>query len=633
MKATIRLFKAVPITAKKKKKPTKVLLDKTISKGFVFAPEVIANYSEKELDSFITIIEKEVGLTKEQMNSAFHKSWNKVKTASMEQLIMEQLVHYFTTYGFESLGIYDKSHVFIPIEKLEIPDLDTKGIDLVVIKGYTKKELKFKLMNMLCSGIALGEDTVNDVVEVAIFVKVDEKDIDSIKNKEVKVALYDNLKLFPENPTEFLRYCIYKSVEKTLLIKDKGTIKQIKEKDNNVVLRLLLRYKRKDGCGYERLAEIFYRFKPLFLAFRTDSQLKSIINKIRKLAKKNHKPMKEDYLNEITSKIKRGDKINIDVLKLKLLGANTFRKIRLAYALKFRTKDAGSIIYRVRNGKGYATDFSFVNRSVAKRVLDIVIDSIVKDISKNVKGKKVYIPDKIVYALPATEKQFTGDFPSGSYVTVDKDMIFGVYWNNAKHNRIDLDLSLMSPTTGKIGWDRNYRTDDKTILFSGDMTDASSGASELFYIRKQKLESFILFVNYFNYDDDYGEVPFKIMVGKEQVSNLNKNYMINPNNVVSIAKTKINQKQKMLGLIVTTTNECRFYFCETNLGKDITSSEKDFVEHSRKYLFDFYTNTISLNDILKKAGAKLVEDKEKCDIDLSPEKLEKDSILTLINKS
>ena len=79
MKSTIRLFKAVPITAKRKKKPSKVLLEKTISKGFVFAPEVIANYSEKELKLLIKTVEKEVGLTKEQMNSSFHKSWNKVK--------------------------------------------------------------------------------------------------------------------------------------------------------------------------------------------------------------------------------------------------------------------------------------------------------------------------------------------------------------------------------------------------------------------------------------------------------------------------------------------------------------------------------------------------------------------------
>ncbi len=86
----------------------------------------------------------------------------------------------------------------------------------------------------------------------------------------------------------------------------------------------------------------------------------------------------------------------------------------------------------------------------------------------------------------------------------------------------------------------------------------------------------------------------------------------------------------MLGLIATTENESKFYFAETYLGKSITSTGSEFVDRSRKYLFDFYTNTISLNDILEKAGAIMVEDVEKCDIDLSIQELEKDTIIRLL---
>ena len=168
-------------------------------------------------------------------------------------------------------------------------------------------------------------------------------------------------------------------------------------------------------------------------------------------------------------------------------------------------------------------------------------------------------------------------------------------------------------------------------MFSGDITSAPKpkGATELFYVKRQGMNSHILLANYFNYGDGYGEVPMKIIVAKEKVKNLSQNYMVNPNNVVSIAKTNINQKQKILGLLVTTTKECRFYFTETYLGLSISSSDNEFVENARNYLFDFYKNAISLNDILVKAGAKMV-DKEKCDIDLSQEALEKDTILNLI---
>lgn len=628
MKSTIILFKAVPIKSKRKKKASKHLLETTIKRGFIFAPEVVSNYSENELLSLMSIVEEEIGLTPEKMNSTFHKSWAKVRDSSIFQLVVEQLIHYFTTYGFEALGIYDKDSVYIPNEKLEIPKLEG-GINLVIIKGYTKKELKEKLLSLLKSGIALGEDTISNIIDVATFVEITEKEIDKIRNKEVKIALYDYLGLFPEHPIEFLRYIIYKATGKTLLIKSPEAIEAIKDNDNLDILGLFVKYKKKHGL--EKLAEIFYRFKPIFLALKGNTRLNSMINKIRKLARKYHKPMEEDYLNEVTAKIQNKRDIYQKKLKEELLKANTFRKIRLAYALKYRTKDVESILYRIRNGKGYAKEFRFTEHNRAKRVLDSVLDSIVKDVSKNVKGKKIYIPDYINYTLPATEKQFTGDLPSGSYVSIPKDMVFGIHWENTDGHRIDLDLSIMNAAT-KIGWDSTYRSEDKKILFSGDITDAPKpkGASELFYIRQQILSSYILFVNYYNFDKDSVEVPFKILVAKEQVKNLKQNYMVDPNNVMCVAKTKINQRQKILGLVVTTTNECRFYFTECYLGRSITSSGSEFVEHSRQYLFDFYRNTISLNDILVKAGGKLVKDRDKCDIDLSPEVLEKDTIINLI---
>lgn len=297
-------------------------------------------------------------------------------------------------------------------------------------------------------------------------------------------------------------------------------------------------------------------------------------------------------------------------------------------------KNFKSTMYRLRNGKAFSTkveEYNLKQKAEAKRILNIVLDSIVKDVGKNVKGKKVYIPKHITYSLPATEKQFTGNFPSGTYVTIPKDMVFGIHWNNVPGHRIDLDLSVISPDTGKVGWDADYRTEDGDILFSGDITDARkpNGATELFYVKRQGKNALILFVNYYNFDDEV-EVPFKIIVAKKEAKNFRKNYMVNPSYVVSVAESKINQKEKILGLLVTTLNECRFYFVETYIGKSITSSASDFVEHSRKYLFDFYENTISLRDILTKAGAKIVDNKDKSDINLSPEELTKDSILNLL---
>ncbi len=623
MKSTLNLFKALPVTTKDKKKPTKELLKKTIKYGFIFSPEVVANYSESTLLELI----KEIGLSSEQMNNAFHKSWVKVKKASIEQLVIEQIVHYITTYGYERLGIYSEDTVYIPEEKLDIPKIDKKKFPLVIIKGYTMEELKNKLLNILNSGIALAEDTKNDIIDIATFVELTEEEVFAIKNKETKIALFEYFDLIPKEPIEFLRYALYKSIDQTLLIKNLETIDEIKSKKNLSVLKVFEKYEKM--IGLQRLAEIFYRFKPIFLAFRTNKKLKMIINRIRRLAVKYHKPMKEDYLNSITSKITNGEVIDTKTLKDELSKVNNFRKIRLAYALNFRKTETKSIMYRIRNGKSYATEFDPKNTAETRRVLKVVLKSIVEEVGKNLKGKRVKLPKNITYALPSSEKMFSGNFPLGTYVSIPKDMIFGVHWKNMDRYRVDLDLSLISLEHGKIGWDADYRSEDRDILFSGDVTDAPKpkGASELFYIKKQKRGSALLFVNYFNYSEKH-PVPFDIVVAKELVKDFKNNYMINPNNIVAKTTSKAITRQKLLGLLTTTKDECRFYFIETSIGQSITSNYNDYTEHARKYLTSFYENTINLRDILEEAGVKFVTDNY--DIDLSPEKLEKDTIINML---
>ena len=249
-----------------------------------------------------------------------------------------------------------------------------------------------------------------------------------------------------------------------------------------------------------------------------------------------------------------------------------------------------------------------------------------------VKGKKVYIPDHIEYALPSTEKQFTDGFPAGTYIKIPRDMVVGINWGQ-EGSRVDLDLSLISKGN-KFGWDEDYRDEGRNILFSGDMTDAlePDGATELFYVKRQSKQALMLCVNYYNLGDEEGDVPIKLFIAKEAVSNMKMNYMVNPNNIVAVAKTEITKKEKILGLLITNEDESRFYFAESYVGNSITSSSiSEFAQHSKQYLFDYYENAISLRDILKKSGVKFVK-QDKAEIDLSPEMLEKDTIINLLNK-
>jgi hypothetical protein len=211
--------------------------------------------------------------------------------------------------------------------------------------------------------------------------------------------------------------------------------------------------------------------------------------------------------------------------------------------------------------------------------------------------------------------------------------MFGIHWNDVDHERIDLDLSIINLDGEKFGWDGSYRDTDRTILFSGDMTSAPKpdGATELFYVQRQLQATFLLNVNYFNHSE-YIEVPFSIMVAKEKLDNLEQNYMINPNNIVAVTNSKMREKQKVLGIIDITADGCKFYFSEFNIGRSITAHSNEYTKNSIKYLVSSYTNSISFNDILVKAGAIISNDKGECDIDLSLEKLEKDTIINLIKE-
>jgi len=620
--STLKLFNAIPIDEAKKEKPSKKLTELTLNHGFIFSPQVIGNYKEKELIEIIELVSNEIGLSPSQMNSSFHKSWKKVRDAPMYQLLMEQLFHYITTYGYESIGVYDQNTVFIPNERLDVPGIsgETK---LAIVKGYTIRQLKTKLLTMLESGIAL--DNIDDIIEVSKYCKVGEKDIEQIKNKEVRIRLYKNLNLLPEEPIEFLRLVLFETGNE-LLINNKKTRETIRKSDVKLV-KLFELYDKQ--YGYNRLAQIFLRFKDLFLSFRVqDPNLKPIINKISNLSKKYHVALTPSLLNDVTGLLKQNKKINTAKLRKELDNANIFRKIRLLHALHYRTLGVNTILYKIRNGKSYATDFEFSNTKGAKEIYELVLKSISYDL-RNLKGKKIYIPSNITYSLPATAKQFTGNIPSGSYVTVPKDMIFGVNWNNVKGNRIDLDLSVISINNGKIGWDARYRGDGASILFSGDMTDAQNGASELFYINKDFEDIMMMYVNYFNYNESI-PVPVKVVVAQEHANSFGQNYMIDPNNIQCIAKTEINTKQKILGLIVIKKGECRFYFSETSLGDKITSGGGDNNNKAREYLVNYMTNMVTLNDILESVGVELVDKVTKDCIDLSPEVIEKDSFIKLL---
>lgn len=593
---------------------SKTILERTIRNGYILDPTIQPN--EKLLD----IIESVVGISGEKANAVFHKSWKVVRDSPMELLVVQQIVHYLTTYTFESLGIYDEDAVYIPSEILELPQI-RDNLPLVLVKAITAQEILDKIID-LGSDIALAQETLDDIMTIIRANAYNSDFVEKITNRELKALLNDFYEIVPTEPVEFLRHLISKLTNESLLIKNDYLISKIKEANGKFLDILLV-------DAPDNLASIFFRFKPLFLALKTISKNKTFFNRLRKQAEKLHKPMPEDYLNNITSQIKQGT-LDLSTLEQKLEKASIFRKIRLAYALKFRDNPGNSIVYRIRNGRGWATEFDWPTDLDTGPAQGIVLASIVNDVRKNVEGKIIHIPENVYYTLPATEKQFTGHFPTGSYVSVPQDLIVGIHWTNTD-KRVDLDLSVIG-LSGKIGWDASYRSKHQGVFFSGDMTHASqeNGATELFYFKQAAQLPKIMMVNYYNFERG-DEVRTKILVASEQPENFGMNYMVDINNIIASANINVSKKQNVLGLITSIDSENRVYFANVSVGNSITASGNEQATQTRNYLINSLTNSLGLRWVLKQAGAIVVSEKPDGEyVELSPEALDKSAILELI---
>ena len=69
---------------------------------------------------------------------------------------------------------------------------------------------------------------------------------------------------------------VYRATGKTPLIKNEALVHELQEAQAASLVRFFDRYERDNGLA--RLAEVFYRFKPLFLAMRTNTKMRQTVN-------------------------------------------------------------------------------------------------------------------------------------------------------------------------------------------------------------------------------------------------------------------------------------------------------------------------------------------------------------------
>lgn len=542
-------------------------------------------------------------LDENELNKGIHKSWKKIKESNRFELLLEQIKHYISTYGSNF-----EDEVYLPSEELDLPE--KKDLKLIVIKGYSRDELIDKSMSLLSSGIALKEETQDDIMQLLVDQLDYRPSVDEIKNKEFACRLIDKTKDYPTNPVEFLRYLVFKGTNSVLLIKNDATIDILRMSEYDFSFDL-------ENYDTIKLSQIFNRFKPLFLAMKANSnrKTKSIINTIARLSKKHHKPIVENPLNKATS-----EKLSVDDMGW-LNNASIFFLFRVLKACHNRIEGQENFLYKIRNGKSWYNTVEKKNVGICTYNLNYIIYYLKKRI--NFDGKKFYFPDYIDYALPTSEKMFVGNIPSGSIYKADK-LAVGVYWKNEWGAR-DLDLSALN-VGGKVGWNAEYNQNDD-IYFSGDITDAPDGAVEYLYFNDE-LESPSLIINNI-YHGAVG-TKFKLIIGRGD--NVNMDYLLNPNNNVIQLSAELNQVQNIMGFVIPHKTVKKFIIMNTGSG-NISASIYNSDNKTIKALYEEYSNPFKFSKLIKLLGGEVVKEKtDDVDYDFSVENLNKTSFISFFDR-
>ena len=335
------------------------------------------------------------------------------------------------------------------------------------------------------------------------------------------------------------------------------------------------------------LSTCFLRNKDVFLKFKKSEKLRSIINKIRKLAKINHKPMPVSPWLQL-------DKLN-DSERLNLFkNASILKLVQIYNALNNPTG-----YYVIRNGKAW------YKGTIDRKILPVILNELLLVIVNKVpKDKKVFLSKGIELAMPMSEKNFIGDIPLGSYVQcTDKNTMIGIYWRNEWGAR-DLDLHVKTIDGKLFGWNANFNLGD--ITYSGDMTNAEPEATEIMWFKKKPIDSIVSVSRY----TDTPTYKMRMFIAQEETTDFVKGYMVDPNNVIYQSEITVENKSDItLGFF----KDGKFYFHSCNIGNGIIPSDIRFkiLEHliNMKYL--------TIREVLKMANVEIVDSPDEDTVSLN----------------
>ena len=508
-----------------------------------------------------------------KLNSTFYARWQDITSKTREELAVDQVCHYISVAISQCPEV-----VYVAAE----PE---RTVPLRFIKGLTVPDIKDLTRGLLYKKVALKESTIEAAFDI---LQTHEVDIAKVQNRDSKTYILVKHNIIPLDPLDNLRCAVYDVTGELTLIKNKTIYNKIKEGQGERVVRWL-------KGNEERLASIFNRFKPIFMSMKTHRDARPYVNRISKLSKKHHTPM-DAATNAPTT------------------GYEVVRHV------KYLTENKKPKVYQVRNGKMWCTR----GRK--------------DEIDKYVSKLKAMLPQTFVQsdntrlALPTSEKNFCGSFPIGTKFgmggsrSTNDALIIGIHWRNQNGERVDLDLSAVD-MKGKVGWNADYYTLKRDIIFSGDITDARDGANEYLFFKNVNRPKVVL-VN--RYTHHQGDTNMDIIIASSNTAP-SENEILDDKKVIATASTVCDEKQKTLGVVYPTDDGPIFVLIDKYIGKKMTVATN---EDSEIMIDAFMNGYIYMDEYSTAYNATAITEHDRAlmgAVDLTNKVVSKSTMLDIFN--
>lgn len=527
------------------------------------------------------------GINTQAVNSTFFRNFEEIESLSDLTKHILQFINYLT---INNEGIPS----FIPNGKPEAVEYIKNNF--TVIEVISEADFKQKVLDLINSGAALS-----DVESIFSIFEFFNWDFIESKNKEFNIRYYVKNNIIVEDIDTFFAclYCILS--DKTTFVKnDFFDITLTISPNIKKAIQFIKNYT--EQYGVLKFASNIRRYRDVLLFLRSegDEEYKPLFNKILRLNKKFNNPKTYPISTKLSD---TNFTISQEDLDKYLESANIYQLIRYYNILTSSITQNGKsfpYVYKIRNGKTFVkTEEKHKNIPLLFERRNSVLSAIKK--KYDFTGMKFYIPKNQKIGMPTSEKNFIGDIPFGSSITMDKKFNFGIYWQGRSNQHIDFDLSFAEDSGEVASWDNDYNIED-SLYFSGDMTSLNENgfASEVFAVKDSSISGFFTNTLFSN----SGITPYEYTFFISSYNKDNVNIIDNGDKIYLSGKSSLDESNSET---IAYLQDNTVYFISNGFGTGRVANYS-LINNMREFYANKLNNMMTLNKLIPYLNGKVIEE-------------------------